>query len=79
MASEKDRRVASNRAQSINYLGTRNKLPKITRFENCKMEIDSARGVIKVAHNGRIKVLVSRIPTRRFGSATITIIAAAEK
>ena len=80
MASEKDRRIASTRAQAINYLKSAvTKRPKITRFENCTMDIDTARGVITVVHDGRIKVLVTHIPISRFGSGTITIISATER
>jgi hypothetical protein len=58
-----------------NFIG---KIPKITRFENCVMEIDTARGVISIAHGGRIKFQVSRIPLGRLALPTITVVAAAE-
>jgi hypothetical protein len=80
MVRDKDRRIASGRAETINHLSGApfRKIPKVTRLENCVMEIDSTRGVISVVHNGRIKFQVSRIPIRRLASPTITVIAAAE-
>jgi hypothetical protein len=72
-----NRRIALDRAETINHKnGTPfMKLPKITRLENCTMEIDSARGVIRVFHGGRIKFQVSRIPLKRLSWPTITVIA----
>ena len=80
MRREKDRRVASDRAETINHHNGQllRKIPKITRLENCVMEIDSARGVISIAHAGRIKFQVSRIPLGRLALPTITVVAAAE-
>lgn len=80
MAREKDRRVASSRAETINHLNGAPfiKIPKVTRLENCTMEIDNARGVITVSHAGRVKFHVPRIPLRRLALATITVVAGAE-
>ena len=76
----KDRRIALDRAETINHQNGApfRKIPKITRIENCVMEIDSARGVIRVAHGGRIKLQVSRIPIGRLSLPSITVVAAAE-
>lgn len=73
-------RIASDRAETINHQNGLlfKKIPKITRFENCVMEIDRARGVISVAQGGRIKFQVSRIPLGRLASPTITVVATAE-
>jgi len=73
-----NRRIALDRAETINHQnGTPfMKFPKITRLENCTMEIDSARGLIRVSHGGRIKLQVSRIPLKRLSWPTITVIAA---
>ena len=80
MARDKDRRVASNRAEAINHQNGQlfRKIPKITRFENCIMEIDTVRGVISVSQGGRIKFQVSRIPLGRLALPTITVVAAPE-
>ena len=80
MAREKDRRVASSRAEAINHHNGQlfRKIPKITRLENCIMEIDTVRGVISVSQGGRIKFQVSRIPLGRLASPTITVVAAPE-
>jgi len=73
-----NRRIALDRAETINNQnGTPFlKSPKITRLENCTMEIDSARGVIRVSHGGRIKFQVSRIPLKRLSWPMITVVAA---
>jgi len=80
MTRDKDRRVASNRAEAINHHNGQlfRKVPKITRLENCVMEIDTVRGVISVSQGGRIKFQVSRIPLGRLASPTITVVAAPE-
>jgi len=80
MARDKDRRVASNRAEAINHQNGQvfRKIPKITRLENCVMEIDTVRGVISVSQGGRIKFKVSRIPLGRLALPTITVVAAPE-
>jgi hypothetical protein len=80
MAKDKECRVASNRAEAINHHNGRlfTKIPKITRLENCVMEIDTVRGVITVSQDGRIKFKVSRIPLGRLASPTITVVAAPE-
>jgi hypothetical protein len=80
MARDKDRRVASNRAEAINHQNGQlfRKIPKITRLENCVMEIDTVRGVISVSQGGRIKFQVSRIPLGRLALPTITVVAAPE-
>lgn len=71
-------RIALDRAETINHQnGTPfMKFPKITRLENCTMEIDSARGVIRVPYGGRIKFQVSRIPLKGLSWPTITVAAA---
>jgi len=48
MAREKDRRVESSRAEAIKHHKGElfRKIPKITRLEDCVMEIDTVRGVI---------------------------------
>jgi hypothetical protein len=54
MARDKDRRVASSRAEAINHQNGQlfRKIPKVTRLENCIMEIDTVRGVISVSQGG---------------------------
>lgn len=76
----KGRRIALDRAETINHHNGApyKRIPRITRFENCVMEIDSARGVISVSHDGRIKLQVSRIPIRRLSLPSITVVAARE-
>ena len=80
MIRDKDLRIASNRAETINHQNGApfRKIPKVTRLENCVMEIDTARGVISVSQGGRIKFQVSRIPIGRLALPTITVVAAAE-
>ena len=80
MVKDKDRRSASNRAETINHHNGQllRKIPKITRLENCIMEIDTVRGVISVSHGGRVKFQVSRIPLRRLALPSITVVAAPE-
>ena len=80
MVRDKDRRIASDRAETINHLKGESlrKVPKITRLENCIMEIDTVRGVISVSHGGRVKFQVSRIPLGRLALPTITVVAAPE-
>jgi len=80
MVRDKDRRIASDRAETINHLKGESprKFPKITRLENCVMEIDTVRGVISVSQGGRIKFQVSRIPLVRLALPTITVVAAPE-
>jgi hypothetical protein len=48
MVKDKDRGIASSRAETINHHNGQlfRKISKITRLENCIMEIDTARGVI---------------------------------
>ncbi len=80
MVKNKERRIAWDRAETINHQNGAplRKIPKVTRLENCVMEIDTARGVISVSQGGRIKFQVSRIPIGRLSSPTITVVAAAE-
>ena len=80
MVKDKDRRSASNRAETTNHHNGQllRKIPKITRLENCIMEIDTVRGVISVSHGGRVKFQVSRIPLRRLALPSITVVAAPE-
>ena len=80
MVKDKDRRSASNHAETINHHNGEllRKIPKITRLENCIMEIDTVRGVISVSHGGRVKFQVSRIPLRRLALPSITVVAAPE-
>jgi len=80
MVKDKDRGIASDRAETINHLKGESprKFPKITRLENCIMEIDTIRGVISVSHGGRVKFQVSRIPLRRLALPSITVVAAPE-
>ena len=80
MVKDKDRRSAANRAETINHHNGEllRKIPKITRLENCIMEIDTVRGVISVSHGGRVKFQVSRIPLRRLALPSITVVAAPE-
>ena len=79
MPKDKDRRVA-NRSETINHHNgqLQRNIPKITRLENCIMEINNVRGIISVSHQGRIKLKVSRIPLRKLRLPTITVIAAPE-
>jgi hypothetical protein len=37
------------------------RIPKIETIDNCTLEIDRAKGTIKVSVDGRIKVVVKRI------------------
>ena len=80
MIKDRERRIASDRAETINHQNGApfRKVPKITRLENCVMEIDRARGVISVAQGGRIKFQVSRVPIGRLALPTITVVATAE-
>lgn len=39
-----------------------NRRPKITTTEGCTLEVDTARGTIKVHKNGRVRVFIKRIP-----------------
>ncbi len=80
MVRDKGRRIASERAETINHHNGEllRKIPKITRLENCIMEIDTVRGVISVSHGGRVKFQVSRIPLRRLALPSITVVAAPE-
>jgi hypothetical protein len=80
MIKPRERRIASDRAETINHQNGApfKKIPKITRLENCVMEIDTTRGVISVSQGGRIKFQVSRIPLTRLALSTITVVAAAE-
>jgi hypothetical protein len=73
-----NRRAALDRAETINQINGNPymKFPKITRLENCTMEIGSARGVIRVSNGGRIKLQVSRIPLKRLSWPMITVVAA---
>jgi hypothetical protein len=73
MAREKDRKVASSRAEAINHHNG-----ELFRKIPCIMEIDTVRGVISVSHGGRIKFKVSRIPLGRLALPTITVVAAPE-
>ena len=80
MPKDKDRRIAANRSETINHHNGQlhRKIPNVTRLENCIMEINNVRGIISVAHQGRIKLKVSRIPLRKLRLPTITVIAAPE-
>jgi len=80
MVRDKGRRIASERAETINHHNGEllRKIPKITRLENCIMEIDTVRGVISVSHGGRVKFQVSRIPLRRLALPSITVVAGPE-
>ena len=73
-----NRRIALDRAEAINHQNGNPymKSPKVTRIENCTMEIDLARGVIRGSHGGRIKLQVSRIPLKRLSWPMITVVAA---
>jgi hypothetical protein len=54
-----------------------NKRPKLTTIEGCTLEIDTARGVIRVNKNGRVKVFIKRIPIALLSAATIELVAGA--
>ncbi len=68
MVRDKGRRIASERAETINHHNGEllRKIPKITRLENCIMEIDTVRGVIrKIPKITRLENCIMEIDTVR--------------